>query len=56
MKNTTTKNNSVAEIQVIDLDTSTEIEDNDSMGGRSLPEIPLTSENSDTLRLMKRND
>ena len=30
------------------LDTSTETEDNDSMGWRSLPEMPLTSEDSDT--------
>ena len=47
-KNTITKNDSVAEIQVSDLDTSTEIEDNNSMGWRSLPEIPSMSENSDT--------
>ena len=31
-KNTTTKNDSVTEIQVSDLDTSPEIEDNDPMG------------------------
>ena len=44
----TTKNNSVTEIQVSTLDSSMEIEDNNSMVWRSLPEIPLTSESSDT--------
>ena len=45
-KNTTTKNYSVTEIQVSDLDTSTEIKYSDSRGWRSLPEITLTSEDS----------
>ena len=38
----------VSEIQASDLDTSTKMEDNDSMGWKSLPEMPLTSEDSDT--------
>ena len=41
-------NNFVTKIQVSDLDTSTEIEDNDSMGWKSLPEILSTSGESDT--------
>ena len=44
----TTKNDSVTEIQVNDVDPSMEIEDNDSIGWRSLPKIPLTSEDSGT--------
>ena len=47
-KDTTTKNDSVAEIQASDLDTGTDIEDSDSMGWTNLPEIPLTLGNSDT--------
>ena len=47
-KNTTTKIDSVTETWVSDVDTCTEIEDNVSMGWRSLSEISLTSENSDT--------
>ena len=49
----TMKNESVTKIQVNDLDTGTEIEDNDSLGWRSLPEIPLTSESSDTCDMDK---
>ena len=44
----TIKNDSVTDIQVTDLGTSTEIEGNDSLGWRSLLEIPLMSESSDT--------
>ena len=44
---TTTKNDFVTEIQAIDSGTTAEIEDNDSMGWRSLPEIPMSSEDSD---------
>ena len=47
-KNMIIKNDSVTEIQVSDLYTSTETEDNDSLGRISLPKIPLTSESSDT--------
>ena len=36
------------ETQVSDSDTSTDIEDNDSIGQRILPEIASTSEDSDT--------
>ena len=46
-KNTTTENDSITEIQASDLDTCTEIEDSDSMGWRSLSEIPPTSVDSD---------
>ena len=44
----TIENDSVTEIQVNDLDSNTEIKDNDSLGWSSLPEIPLMSESSDT--------
>ena len=47
-KNMTSKTDLVTEIQVCDFDTSTEIEDNDSVGWRSLPEIVSSSEDSDT--------
>ena len=43
----TSKNDSVTEIQVNDLDTSTKTEDNDSYGWRHLPEISSTSEESE---------
>ena len=42
------KSESLTEIQVSDLETNNEIEDNDSFKSRSLPEIPLMSESSDT--------
>ena len=38
----------MTEIQVSDLDTNTEIEDNDSSGCRHLPEIAFTSEDSNS--------
>ena len=38
----------MTEIQVSDLDTSTEIEDNDSSDWRHLPEIPSKSEDSNS--------
>ena len=44
----TSKTDSVAEIQVSDIATSTEIEDNDSMRWRSVSEIASTSEDSGT--------
>ena len=44
----TTKDDSIAEIQVSDFNTSTEIEDTDSIRCRSLPEVPMTSEDGDT--------
>ena len=44
----TTKYDSVTEIQLSDLDTSMEIEGDDSLGWRSLPQIPPTSADSDT--------
>ena len=47
-ENTTSKNDSITEIHVSDLDTSTEIEDNDSTRWRSLPEMSLNSEDNDT--------
>ena len=40
--------NSVTEKQFFDLDISMEIEDNDCIGFKSLPEILLTSEDSNT--------
>ena len=46
-KTMTTKDDSITEIQVSDLDASTEIEDNDSIEWRNLPEITLASEDSD---------
>ena len=46
-KNVTSKTNMVSEIQVSDSDHSIDIEDNDSMGWRSLPDI-ATSEHSDS--------
>ena len=39
---------SMSEIQVSDLDTSTKTEDNDSSGWEHLPEIPSTSEVSNS--------
>ena len=39
---------------VSDLNTNTEIEDSDSMGWRSLPEMPSTSEDSDTCNMDER--
>ena len=42
-KDKTNKNDSMTDIQVSDLDTRTEIKDNDSEGWRHLPEIPSTS-------------
>ena len=47
-KDKANKNDSVSKIQVSDLDTSTKIEDNDSSGYRHFPEIPSTSEDSDS--------
>ena len=41
-------NYSVTEIQVSNLDTRTKIEDNDSSDWRHLPEIPSTSEDSNS--------
>ena len=41
-------NNSITEVQISGLDNRTEIEDNESMGWRSLPAMPLTSEGSET--------
>ena len=46
-KNMTSKTDSVIEIQVSDSDTSTDIEDNDAVGWRCLPELALTLEDSD---------
>ena len=42
-RNMTVKNYSVTEIQISDLDTNNEVEDNGPLGWRSLPEIPSTS-------------
>ena len=47
-KDKTNNYDSATEIQVNDIDTSIETEDNDSTGWRSLPEMPLTTEDSDT--------
>ena len=47
-KNTANKNDSITEIQVSNWYNSTKIEEYDFMGWGSLPEIPLTSEDSDT--------
>ena len=44
----TSKTDSINEIQVIDTDPSADIEDNYSIGWRSLPEIATSSEDSDT--------
>ena len=44
----TSKTDSVTAIQVSDSDTSTDIEDNDTIGWRSLLEIASSSEDSDT--------
>ena len=44
----TIKNDSVTDIQVSDLDTNTEIENNNSFRWRSIPEIPSMPESSDT--------
>ena len=41
-------NDSITKIQFSDLDISIEIEDNGSLGWRSLPKIPSTSEDSDS--------
>ena len=48
MKHMIIKSNSVTEIQVSNLDTSTEIEDNDSLVWRGLSEMPSMSEGIDT--------
>ena len=47
-ENTTSKTGSINERQGSDTDPSTYIEDNDSIGWRSLPEIATSSEESDT--------
>ena len=46
-KNTTSKTDSINEILVSDTNPSTDVDDNDSIGWRSLPKIANTSEVSD---------
>ena len=54
-KNTTSKNDSITKIQVSDLETSMEMEDNDSIGWRSVPEIQLQKKVI-PLTQMRQND
>ena len=52
----TTKDESVTKMQVSDLGTNMEIEDNNSLGGRNPYQIPMTSEDSDTCDTDEQND